>query len=470
MIPLAAVELNIKPYPKQVQFFKSHKRYVAYGGARGGGKSWAARTKAVLLAIEPQYKGIQILLLRRSLKELRENHVLPLLKLLNGVAKYRDQDKEFIFAHGPQIASRIVLGYCETERDILQYQGQAYDVIFLEEATQFTEFQFQTLTESNRSSGMMETRFQPRMYFTCNPGGVGHAWMKRLFIDRNYRNKEKPENYDFIPSSVYENEYLMSNNPEYVENLENLPEMRRRAMLHGDWDVFEGQYFTEFNRDLHVIEVPQMPLHWKRYRVLDYGLDMLACYWIAVDTWGQSIAYKEAYESDLIISSAAKRIKEMTNEPITLTYAPPDLWNRRQDTGKSAADVFRENGVVLTKANNDRVQGWYNVKEMLKPYEEKDEQTGETVTKTRLKITKNCKNLIRCLPLLQHDEKNPNDVANEPHELTHAPDALRYYCSMRFRSSVAPTPAKVYNFKSERPVKNNYLGGEIDTSYIDFGS
>lgn len=461
---MPVVELKIKPYPKQVQFFKSTKRYVAYGGARGGGKSWAARTKAVLLALN--YPGIQIILLRRSLKELRENHVLPLLKLLDGIAKYRDQDKEFIFPNG----ARIVLGYCETERDILQYQGQAYDVIFLEEATQFTEFQFQTLTESNRSSGMMKERFQPRMYFTCNPGGVGHAWMKRLFIDRNYRNKEKAENYEFIPSNVYENEYLMTNNPEYVENLENLPEMRKRAMLYGDWDAFEGQYFEEFNRDLHVIDVPVMPLYWQRYRVLDYGLDKLACYWVAVDDRSRSIFYKELYESDLIISDAAKRIKGMTNEAVTLTYAPPDLWNRRQDTGKSAADVFRENGVVLTKANNDRVQGWYNVKEMLKPYLTKDEQTGQEITETRLKITKNCTNLIRCLPMLQHDEKNPNDVATEPHELTHGPDALRYYCSMRFRASVAPVAPKVVHFRSEKRAQASYLGGEIDASYIDFGS
>ena len=124
------------------------------------------------------------------------------------------------------------MGYCSAESDVLQYQGQAYDVIFLEEATQFSEFQKDTLTESNRASGMMAEKFSPRMYFTCNPGGIGHAWVKRLFIDREYRNKENPGNYDFIPSTVYDNEFLMTNNPEYVENLENLPEMRKRAMLY----------------------------------------------------------------------------------------------------------------------------------------------------------------------------------------------------------------------------------------------
>jgi phage terminase large subunit len=461
---MGAINLKFEPYPKQVTFFKSTRRYIAYGGARGGGKSWAARTKALLLALN--YAGIQIILLRRSLQELRENHVLPLVAQLKDVAKYRDQDKEFIFPNG----SRIKLGYCDAERDVLQFQGQAYDVIFLEEATQFTEFQFTTLTESNRSSGMMKERFSPRMYFTCNPGGVGHTWVKRLFIDKDYRRKERAENYDFIPSTVYDNEYLMVNNPEYVENLENLPEMRKRAMLYGDWDAFEGQYFEEFNRDIHVIDVPELQPHWKRYRVFDYGLDMLACYWIAIDNSGQAIVYKELYESNLIISEAAKKIKEYTNEQIYMTFAPPDLWNRRQDTGKSAEDVFRENGVLLYKANNDRVQGWYNVKEWLNVYESKDEQTGLPKKTARLKITKNCLNLIRTLPQLQHDDKKPNDVASEPHELTHAPDALRYFCSMRTAASILPEKPKRDDFGFNKPKPDAFRGQEVDQSYITFGS
>jgi phage terminase large subunit len=418
--------LKIEPYPKQVVFFKSNKRYIAYGGARGGGKSWAARTKAVLLALN--YTGIQILILRRTLKELRENHVLPLMILLKGIAKYNAEAKEFNFPNG----SRILLGYCQAESDVLQYQGQAYDVIFMEEATQFTEFQKDTLTESNRASGMMKERFTPRMYFTCNPGGVGHAWVKRLFVDKDYRNKENPDNYDFIPSTVYDNEFLMTNNPEYVENLENLPEMRKRAMLYGDWDAFDGQYFDEFNRDIHVIEPFIMPDYWRRYITIDYGLDMLAAYWIAVDERNKSYVYKELYQSGLIISEAAKAIKYMTNETIYQTLAPPDLWNRRQETGKSAAQLFQENGLYLMQSNNDRVQGWYNLKEWLKPYE--DEQGIKTAN---LVITKNCTNLIRCLPMLQCDDKNPNDVANDPHELTHGPDAIRGYVAGR------PIPAKI---------------------------
>lgn len=439
------------PYPKQIQFFKADSKYIAYGGARGGGKSWAARIKASLLSLN--YAGIQILLLRRTLPELRENHIIPLQKLLKGIAQYRDQSKEFIFPNG----SRIVLGYCATESDVLQYQGQAYDVIFMEEATQFTEYQFQTLTESSRPSGMCKEPFSPRMYFTCNPGGVGHTWVKRLFIDKHYRHKERKEDYTFIKSLVYDNKFLMEQDPDYVRTLENLPEDRRRAMLHGDWDVFEGQYFDEFNRDIHVIEPIDIPDDWRRYITMDYGLDMLAAYWIAVDNANKAYVYREVYQSGLIISDAAKAIQRASGKDnIYQIIAPPDLWNRRQETGKSAADIFRDNGLRLSQAIADRVRGWYALKEWLKPY--KDEQG---ITTAKLVIFKNCLNLIRTLPQLQYDTRNPNDVANEPHELTHGPDAIRYFIAGRpGAEEKQPEPrAGTYDYDYMRMV-DSITGGE----------
>lgn len=454
---MSVITLTGNPYPKQIEFFKSTKRYVAFGGSRGGGKSWAARRKAVLLALN--YSGIQILMLRRTLAELRENHVLALQAELKGLAKYDAQNKEFLFPN----KSRIKLGYCAAESDVLQYQGTAYDVVFLEEATQFTEFQKDTLTESNRSSGVMSERFTPRMYFTCNPGGVGHSWVKRLFIDRNYKGKENADNYEFIPSTVYENKYLMENNPEYVENLENLPEMRKRAMLYGDWDVFEGQYFNEFDRNIHVIEPFIISDNWRRYIALDYGLDMLACYWIAVDNQNKAYVYKELYQSDLKISDATKKILKNTNEKIYQTLAPPDLWNRRQETGKSAADLFRENGLPLIKANNNRVQGWYNLKEWLNPYE--DEQGIKTA---HLVITKNCTNLIRTLPQLQHDEHDPNDVAKNPHEITHAPDAIRYFVAGRPKPTVKTNTNNQDKLDKHKQSIKKITGGKIPKGFVKF--
>lgn len=418
-----------EPYPKQIDFFEATTRYIAYGGARGGGKSWSVRSKAVLLALN--YSGIQILLLRRTFPELRSNHIIPLCTLLrtedkkNKIAQYKEQQKEFLFPNG----SRIVLGYCANEKDVLQYQGQSYDVIFMEEATQFTEFQFQALTECNRSSGLCKTKFRPRMYFTCNPGGVGHAWVKRLFIDKQYKNSEIPQDYTFIQSLVYENEFLIKNSPDYIRTLENLPEDRRKAMLYGDWDIFEGQYFKEFDRSIHVIESFIIPKHWKRYIAMDYGLDMCAVLWIARDTEGKAYVYKELSLPNLIISEAVSKIIEINNnDEYEYIYAPRDLWNRRQETGKSVADIFSENGLYLTQTSVERIDGWLSVKEWLKVKENRNVENGNIEKTADLKIFSNCVELIRCLPQLQHSEKDPNDVSTEPHEFTHITDALRYFC------------------------------------------
>lgn len=422
-------------YPKQELFMKSKRKYVAYGGARGGGKSFAARWKAVLLAM--RYSGIQTLLLRRTLPELRENHLIPLQTILKTekrnkeerLAEYKDVSKEFIFGNG----SRIKLGYCDSENDVLQYQGQAYDVIIMEEATHFTEFQFQTLTESNRPSGLMDEAFSPRMYFTCNPGGVGHHWVKRLFIDKVYKNAEKEEDYDFIPSLVYENTWLMEHDPDYVRVLENLPEERRNAMLNGNWDVYDGQFFDEFDRAVHVIEPNKLPTNFRLYRVLDYGLDMLACYHIIINSKGEMSIIHEIYESNLIASEAAIYIKDVTKKlgfsevDVFLTLAPEDLWSRDATLGKSAFDMFYENGVTLTKVSRDRVNGWLAVKELLHVYEVRNTITGDLVKTSKLKIFSICRNLIRCIPLLQYHDKKYNDAATEPHEITHGPDALRYF-------------------------------------------
>lgn len=445
-----------KLYPKQVEFCKATTKYVAYGGARGGGKSYASRIKATLLALN--YSGIQILLLRRTLNELRENHVVPLLKLLKDVAIYKESTKEFIFPN----SSRIKLGYCDTETDVLQYQGQSYDVIVIEEATQFTEFQFNCLTESNRLSGQCETFKQPRMYFTCNPGGVGHSWFKRLFIDKDYKETENAADYTFIKSLVYDNEFIMENDPGYVNTLENLPEDRKKAMLYGNWDVYEGQFLREFDREKHVIDPFIIPMHWNRYISLDYGLDMLAALWFAVDEQKNIYVYKELYKPNLIISDAAREIiKTNNNDNIIHKYAPPDLWNRRQETGYSAYDIFKQNGVALTKSNNNRIQGWLAVKELLKIEEKKDAYTGEVKKESTLKIFTNCTNLIRTLPLLQHDSKNPNDVANNPHELTHINDALRGFCIERTKKAEPVINIidefGIYTDKRQLEVTDNYL-------------
>ena len=165
------------------------------------------------------------------------------------IAVYKTQDKVFEFAN----ESRIVLGYCDTETDVLQYQGQAYEAIFIEEATHFTEFQFNCLKESNRLSGQCKKQIKPRIYLTCNPGGVGHSWVKRLFIDKDYNEGEIAEEYNFIPALVFENEYIMKNDPDYVKALESLPEDRKRAMLYGELLTHNPKDPAWINRDRFVL-------------------------------------------------------------------------------------------------------------------------------------------------------------------------------------------------------------------------
>lgn len=268
---------------------------------------------------------------------------------------------------------------------------------------------------------------------STNPGGVGHTWVKERFIDIGEPNKihhvplenGKTSTRIFIPSFVQDNVFMMEHDPNYINRLENLPEKEKKALLYGDWDIFDGQFFSEFDRKIHVCTPFVIPNDWRRYRTRDYGLDMCATYWVAMD-WNMNMyVYKELYESNLIVSEAAKRINDMTDEKIAIDYAPPDLWNRNKDTGKSTADIFAENGQYLTKADNNRITGWLAVHEWLKVFTDEQGQKN-----SKLKIFSNCKNLIRTLPAVQFDEKNPNDVATEPHELTHAPDSLRYICTM----------------------------------------
>lgn len=438
-----------KPYPKQVEFFKATARYVCYGGARGGGKSWAMRTKDVLLALK--YPGIQILLLRRTLAELQENHINILQKMFANkptVGYYRDAKKELLFTNG----SRIKLGYCEAEKDVLQYQGQAYDVICLEEATLFTEFQYQALTESLRPSGQCKVKFTPRMYFTCNPGGVGHAWVKRLFIDRDYNKNENPDDYIFIAAKVFDNDFLMKTDPGYVQTLMNLPEDRRKAMLDGNWDVYDGQYFKEFNREIHVIEPFEIPSHWKIYFTMDYGLDMFAGYWIAMDTEGNAYVIREVAQSDVIVSEAAAMIKSNSRERVYAHLAPPDMWNRRQETGKSVADLFASAGITLSKTSNNRIDGWLSMKEWLKVVDKK-KPDGAVIKTSALKIFSKCSYLIKCIPQLQYDQKRVSDVASEPHDITHGPDALRGFCVSHTSPTRGIQQQPKFNFDFEKPKK-----------------
>ncbi len=396
-------------------FFSADEKYVAYGGARGGGKSWALRRKMILMCL--RYPGLSVLIVRKSYQELRENHIRPMCAELAEIATYTDTRKTFEFKNG----SHIKMGYCDSEGDVDRYQGQEFDIIALDEATQLTEYQFQTFKGCLRGAN----DFPKRMYITCNPGGVGHGWVKRLFIDRDYREGENPNDYRFIPAVVYDNKALLSKDPDYIERLKSLPVSLRDAWLYGKWDAFQGQFFPEFDMSVHTCDEHEIPKDWSRYCAIDYGLDMLAAVFVALSPDGQAQVYDEVYEKDLIVSEAAKRIKEKASG-VCQFIAPGDLWNRQKDSGKSIYELFCENGVYLTKISPERVQSFLCLKEWLKPYIDEDGRK-----KSKMTIFRNCSNLIRCLPQLLHDPKKPGDASTKPHEITHAPDALRYFASSR---------------------------------------
>jgi phage terminase large subunit len=256
--------------------------------------------------------------------------------------------------------------------------------------------------------------------------------------------------------------------------LAQMPDNLKAAYRYGKWDELGGNYFPEFSTASHVVNTKskdfKYPDGWatfQRYRAFDYGLDMFTCLWVAVDTNGRSYVYREfgqgkdTNEPGLMASEAAEEIKNNTlpSENIAITYAPPDIWNTQKTDGKTIAEAFMVNGVGLVRANNNRVQGHLQIKEMLR---------NGADGKPMLMIFDTCENLISDLRDIQADERNPNDCAKEPHDITHRVDALRYYCISR----TLPTMIEPQNVEPDDEDSEDYddamCGGEADTSYLTY--
>ena len=414
--------MEISITKKQQAFIDSQAFETLFGGAAGGGKSYGQLVDGLLYALK--YPKSKQIIFRSTFADLEKSLIRTSMNLYPlSIANYNDSKHTWKFKNG----SIIDFGYIQYEKDVYQYQSAEYDVIRFDELTHFTEFMYTYMISRCRGANP----YPKGIKSSTNPGGVGHNWVKERFIDigaPNVIHTCKLETGEtttriFIPSLVQDNKFMLTYDPDYIKRLDALPEKERKALKYGNWDIFDGQFFTEFDRNIHVIEPFVIPKDWHVYFVMDYGLDKLAGYWIAVDYNNNAYVFREVYQSNLLVSQARDKIKEMTNEDVYMYLAPPDLWNRHKETGKSTADIFAEGNVTLYKTNNDRIQGWLQMKEWLKPY--KDEQGCTTA---KLKIFNTCKNLIRCLPQVQHDAKRVGDIANEPHELTHSVDAIRGFC------------------------------------------
>ena len=398
---------------KQRNFLLATADEILFGGAAGGGKSYGQLVDALLFALK--YAGSKQLMLRRTFPELDKSLIREALSLYPRSAyTYNASSHMMRFKNG----SVIDFSYCAHDNDVYKHQSAQYDVIRFDELTHFTEFQYTYLISRVRGAN----DFPKQVKSSTNPGGVGHTWVKERFIDvaepGTVYTDENGNTRVYIPSRVDDNVFLMRFDPGYKRRLENLDENQKKALLYGDWNIFEGQYFTEFDVNTHVIDPFVIPDGWRRYRTIDYGLDRFVCLWIAVDPERNAYVYREVAVSDMMISDAAAEMRSLTDEReyIYATLAPPDMWSRSQETGKSKAVIFRENGVDFTKTSNEREAGWLCVKELLKKNDE---------GKPRIYFFRNCTEIIKCLPMLQIDKKRPTDTMNEPHEITHAPDALR---------------------------------------------
>ena len=409
MMKKSEIKIRGIPNERQKKFFASRARFVAYGGARGGGKSWALRRKLIAMCL--RYDGLTCLLIRRTLPELKSNHVIPFLREYDGIITYSESERAILLPN----KSKIYLGYCAADRDVLRYQGQEYDVIAIDEATQLSEFRFSVLKACLRGANY----FPRRMYLTCNPGGIGHSWVKRLFVDRDFRSGENPDDYEFIPAMVYDNPILLDADPQYLSSLKSLPPRLRDAWLYGKWDVFDGQFFPEFDQSIHVCSQRDAPRDLMRFIALDYGLDMLAALLVGIDECGNVWVLREICESGLTLTEAAKRVSLLADgQDAEFAVCSPDLWNRRQDSGKSGFEIMQSvRGMPPMRAADDRrIAGWRILREYLT-------SKGD---RPFLRICESCTDLISSLPALLCDTKRTEDASGSPHRITHSPEALRY--------------------------------------------
>tara|TARA_R100001530_G_scaffold62077_5_gene44688 strand:- start:365 stop:2011 length:1647 start_codon:yes stop_codon:yes gene_type:complete len=412
----------------QTAFLASSEREVFYGGARGGGKSYAMLVDPLRYCHKDQHRA---LLLRRSMPELRDmiTHSQRLYPKAFKGARWREQEKEWRFPSG----AKIEFGYAENMTDALRYQGQSYTWIGIDELPQYPTPEIYNFLRSSLRS--VDPDIPVFLRATGNPGNIGSLWVREMFVDPAKPNTRFQVSVDtptgkreisrrFIPAKLQDNPYLMQTEDYYIM-LASLPEVQRKQFLEGDWDAFEDSSFPEFNKVIHVVEPFDIPKGWYRFRSCDWGYSSPACcLWFAID-WDNNLwIYRELYTKKVTADEFARKILEAEHgEFIRYGVLDSSTWAKRGDVGPSIAETMIREGCrwrPSDRSPKSRINGKLEIHKRLKVNKENE---------PTIKFFSNCRNLIRTLPLLPLDKHNPEDVDTNAED--HSYDALRYGCMSR---------------------------------------
>ena len=418
-------ESNVVFHPNdgpQTEFLAADEKDVLYGGAAGGGKSYAMLVDPLRYAHKKAHRA---LILRRSMPELREliDKSRELYPQAFPGCKFREVEKVWNFPSG----AKVEFGFLERDADVFRYQGQAYSWIGFDEITHLpTEFGWNYLASRLRTT---DPEIKTYLRCTANPGGIGANWVKKRYVDSNSPNEsfigDDGLTRKFIPARLIDNPYLAKDGV-YEQMLMSLPPVQRKQLLEGNWDVNEGAAFVEFDPDVHIITPFNIPITWERIKGIDYGYaSESACVWGAMDKVdGTLIIYRELYRKGLTGSDLGSIITDMEMEdPLSVPgVLDTSAWARTGTTGPTVGESLVKQGHKLRRADKNRIQGKIQIHEYLKV-----QPNG----RPRLQIFNTCPNLIKELQSIPLDTRNPEDV--DTHAADHAYDALRYLIMSRPR-------------------------------------